>query len=59
MASSALPHALVAAAVGAAIEYPLSQRFPTVPSTGTLPRMAIAGALVFVAVLAANALTRR
>jgi hypothetical protein len=30
-----------------------------VPSTGTLPRMAIAGALVFVAVLAANALTRR
>lgn len=59
MASSALPHALVAAAVGAVIEYPLSQRYPTVPSTGTLPRMAIAGALVFVAVLAANAVVRR
>lgn len=59
MNSPALQRALVAAAVGAAIEYPLSQRFPTVPSTGTLPRMAVAGALVFVAVLAADAVLRR
>ena len=35
--------AIAAALVTAALEYPLSKRYPTTPPTGTLVRMAVAG----------------
>ena len=46
--------AVTAALVTAALEYPLSKRYPTTPPTGTLVRMAVAGGLTLVAVLVAQ-----
>ena len=46
--------AIAAALVTAALEYPLSKRYPTTPPTGTLVRMAVAGGLTLVAVLVAQ-----
>jgi hypothetical protein len=56
---SLFPLALTAAAVIAAIEYPISQYYSTVPPTTTAKRMAIAGGMAFVAVLVAGAFLRR
>lgn len=43
--------ALTAALVSAVVELPLSKRYPTVPPTNTLVRMAVAGGMTYVAVL--------
>ena len=56
---SLFPLALTAAAVIAAIEYPVSQYYATVPPTKTGTRMVIAGGMAFVAVLVAGAFLRR
>lgn len=51
--------ALTAALVTAALELPLARRYPTVPPTGTLVRMAVAGGLTYVAVLVAQRLLQK
>ena len=51
--------ALTAALVTAALELPLSRQYPTVPPTGTLVRMAVAGGMTLVAVLVAQRLTKK
>jgi hypothetical protein len=51
---SIMPLALGAAAVVAAIEYPVSQHYATVPPTDTGKRMAIAAAMAFAGVVVAN-----
>jgi hypothetical protein len=56
---SLFPLALTAAGVIAAIEYPISQYYATVPPTKTATRMVIAGGMAFVAVLVAGAFLRR
>jgi len=56
---SLVPLALGAAAVVAAIEYPVSQHYATVPSTTTGKRMLIAGAMAFAGVLVAGHLMGR
>jgi hypothetical protein len=50
--------ALAAALVTAAIEYPISQFYATVPPTQTPTRMAIAGGMAFVSVLVGGALLK-
>ncbi len=47
--------AVAAAVVIAAIEYPISKYYSTTPETTTAKRMAIAGGMAFVAVLAGGA----
>ncbi len=56
---SLFPLALTAAAVIAAIEFPISKFYSTVPATTTAKRMAIAGGMAFVAVLVAGAFLRK
>ena len=56
--SSLFPLALTSAAVIAAIEFPISKFYSTVPATTTAKRMAIAGGMAFVAVLVAGAFLR-
>lgn len=56
---SLFPLAATAALVIAAIEYPISQYYATVPPTRTGTRMAIAGGMAFVAVLVAGSLLRK
>jgi regulator of sirC expression with transglutaminase-like and TPR domain len=51
--------AATAALVTAALELPLSRQYPTVPPTGTLVRMAVAGGMTYVAVLVAQRLTKK
>jgi hypothetical protein len=51
--------AITAALVTAALELPLSRQYPTVPPTGTLVRMAVAGGMTYVAVLVAQRLTKK
>lgn len=51
--------ALTAALVTAALELPLSRQYPTVPPTGTLVRMAVAGGMTYFAVLVAQRLTKK
>lgn len=51
--------ALTAALVTAALELPLSRKYPTVPPTGTLVRMAVAGGMTFVAVLVAQRIVKK
>jgi hypothetical protein len=51
---SLVPLAVGASLVAAAIEYPISQRYVTVPSTSTAKRMTIAGGMVFASVLVAG-----
>lgn len=49
--------ALGAAAIVAAVEYPVSQHYKTVPETSTAKRMAIAGSMAFLgAIVAAKVL---
>lgn len=50
--------ALASALVTAAIEYPISQFYATVPPTQTPTRMAIAGGMAFVSVLVGGALLK-
>jgi hypothetical protein len=50
--------ALGAAAVVAAIEFPVSQYYATVPPTKTPMRMAIAASMAFVGVMVASKLIR-
>lgn len=57
--SSLFPLALATAGVIAAIEFPISKFYATVPPTKTLQRMAIAGGMAFVAVLVAGAFLRK
>lgn len=57
--SSLFPLALTSAAVIAAIEYPISKFYSTVPPTKTAQRMAIAAGMAFVAVLVAGAFLRK
>ena len=56
---SLFPLALTAAGVIAAIEFPISKFYATVPPTKTIQRMAIAGGMAFVAVLVAGAILRK
>jgi len=56
---SDLSLAATAALVTAAIELPLAQRYPTVPPTSTLVRMAVAGGMTYVAVLVAQRLLKK
>jgi hypothetical protein len=56
---SLFPLALTAAAVIAAIEFPISKFYSTTPATTTAKRMAIAGGMAFVAVLVAGAFLRK
>jgi hypothetical protein len=46
--------AVTAALVTAALEYPLSKRYPTTPPTGTLVRMAVTGGVTLISVLVAQ-----
>jgi hypothetical protein len=46
--------AITAALVTAALELPLSRKYPTVPPTSTVVRMAVAGGMTLVAVLVAQ-----
>lgn len=50
--------ALGAAAVAAAIEYPLGQKFPLATPVSITTRMAVAGGLAFVGVLVAAQLMK-
>lgn len=50
---------LAAALVTALIELPLSKQYPTVPPTGTLVRMLVAGGVTYVAVVVAQQLTQK
>lgn len=50
--------ALGAAAVAAAIEYPLGQKFPLAQPVAITTRMAVAGSLAFVGVLVAAQLLK-
>ena len=54
---SKLKVALIAGAVVAAIEYPVSQYYATVPPTTTPKRMLIAGAMAFAGAYVALKLT--
>jgi hypothetical protein len=60
---SLFPLAVGASLVAAAIEFPISRHYATVPSTSTAKRMAIAGGMAFTSVLAVGwigrGLTRR
>lgn len=59
--SDEIPILPIAAATGlivAAIEYPISQKYATVPSTSTATRMAIAGGMGFGAALLAGLIVR-
>jgi len=56
---SLFPLALTAAAVIAAIEFPISKFYSTVPPTKTAQRMAIAAGMAFVSVLVAGAIVRK
>lgn len=56
---SAIPLALGAGLVAAAIELPFSLFYKTVPPTTTVKRMAITGGLVFSSVLVASWIGRR
>lgn len=56
---SLFPLALATAGVIAAIEYPISKYYSTVPPTKTPQRMAIAAGMAFVAVLVAGAFLRK
>lgn len=56
---SLFPLAATAAAVIAAIEFPISKFYATVPETKTAQRMAIAAGMAFVAVLVAGAILRK
>ena len=56
---SLFPLALATAGVIAAIEYPISQFYATVPPTKTLQRMSIAAGMAFVSVLVAGAFLRK
>ena len=49
-----LPLPILAGVIAAAIEYPLSQRYQTIPPTPVATRMLIAGAMVAGAVYAAQ-----
>ncbi|NCA16982.1 MAG: hypothetical protein EBS90_08040 [Betaproteobacteria bacterium] len=51
--------ALTAALVSAAIEYPLSKKYPTSPPTHTLIRMAVAGALTYASIVVARRIVRK
>lgn len=50
---------LLAGVIAAAIEYPISQKYKTVPHTSTATRMLIAGAMAAGAVYAAQQLMQR
>lgn len=50
--------ALGAAVIVAAVEYPISQRYKTVPETSTPARMAVAGAMAFAGALVAAKILR-
>lgn len=52
------PLAFTAGLVTALIELPISQYYSTTPRTNTATRMAVAGGMAFVAVLAAGAVVR-
>lgn len=51
--------AITAALVTAALELPLSRKYPTVPPTDTLVRMAVAGGMTLVAVLVAQRIVKK
>lgn len=53
-----LPLPILAGLIAAAIEYPVSQRYATVPETTTAKRMLIAGAMAAAAVALAQTLKR-
>ncbi len=55
---SLFPLALTSALVVAAIEYPISQFYGTVPKTSTANRMVIAAGMAFVSVLVAGAILK-
>jgi hypothetical protein len=57
--ASPLPLALTAGLVTAAIEYPISQYYATVPATSTGKRMLIAGAMAGGAALIASLILRK
>jgi hypothetical protein len=52
------PLALTSALVVAAIEYPISQFYGTVPKSNTSTRMTVAAGMAFVAVLIAGAILK-
>ena len=52
------PLALTSAIVVAAIEYPISQFYGTVPKSNTSTRMIVAAGMAFVAVLVAGAILK-
>jgi hypothetical protein len=54
----AVPLALTAGLVTAAIEYPISRHYATIPATPTGTRMLIAGGMASAAVLIAHAILR-
>jgi len=51
--------AVTAALVSAMIEYPLARKYPTVPPTNVLVRMAVTGALTYVSIVVANRIVRK
>jgi hypothetical protein len=53
-----LPIAAATGLIVAAVEYPISQKYATVPSTSTATRMAIAGSMGFGAALLAGLIVR-
>ncbi len=55
---SLFPLALTAAFVVAAIEYPISQFYATVPKSNTSTRMTVAAGMAFVSVLIAGAILK-
>lgn len=57
--SSPLKVALYAALIVAAIEYPVSQHYATVPPTDTKTRMLIAGAMAFTGAYLALRITEK
>jgi hypothetical protein len=56
---SAIPLAIGAGLVAAALELPFSLFYKTVPSTTTAKRMVIAGGMVFTSVMVASWIGRR
>lgn len=51
--------ATYAAGVTAAMEFPISQYYKTVPATSTIKRMGIASSMAFIAVIIGSALMSR
>lgn len=54
-----LPLPVLAGLIAAAFEYPVSQRYATIPETTTAKRMLIAGGMAAAAVYLAQVLSKR